>query len=257
MRLVIYLITFLLLSCSDKQDTGVVVYARVGTNTLTNKNIELSQDPKKANHETVPFFIEDWVDQTVFLSAAKESGLEKDAGLIKKRNDYYEQLLVSSFVENEITPKIHVSNEDVRVYYDKNRNQFLRDEDGVFVEQYVVKNKKVARELVSALKKNTTTNDETIYKTTSGHIKKGGFSKKIDMELFSKKKNVVGPLIWGEDILVLKVLNRYKSGSRKGLEEVYDEVYQRIFKTRALTERTTLLDSLKKTMNIYINPRYQ
>ena len=257
MRFVIYFITFLLLSCSDKQDPGAVVYARVGTNTLTNKNIELSQDPKRANDETVPFFVEDWVDQTVFLSAAKESGLEKDAGLIKKRNDYYEQLLISSFVESEITPNVYISNEDVRMYYDKNRNQFLRDEDGVFVEQYVVKSRKDARELVSALKKNTTTNDETIKKTTSGNIKRGFFSKKIDMELFSKKKSVVGPIIWGGDVLVLKVLNRYKKGNQKGLEEVYDEIYQRIFKTRMLMERTALLDSLKKTMNTYINPRYQ
>ena len=86
-RLVIYFITFLLLSCSDKQDPGEVIYARVGTNTLTNKNIELSQDPKMANNETVPFLVGDWVDQTVFLSAAKEGGLDKDMRLIKKRND--------------------------------------------------------------------------------------------------------------------------------------------------------------------------
>ena len=257
MHLVIYLIAFLLLSCSDKQDPAATVYARVGTNTLTNKNIELSQDPKMASNETVPFFIEDWVDQTVFLSAAKEGGLDKDMRLIKKRNDYYEQLLVSSFIENETAPKVHISNEDIRMYYDKNRDHFVYSEDGVFVEQYVVKSKKSAQELVLALKKNTTINNETINKTTSGHIKKGVFSKKTDMELFSKKKNVVGPLVWRGDILVLKVLNRYKNGNWKGLEEAYDEIYQRIFKTRILIERTALLDSLKKTMNIYINPRYQ
>ena len=85
---------------------------------------------------------------------------------------------------------------EIRQPYFKSLKAFLNKEYNIITAEEVidaVKNKKSARELVSALKKNTTTNDETIYKTTSGHIKKGGFSKKIDMELFSKKKNAHEP----------------------------------------------------------------
>ena len=255
MRVFIYFIIFFLLSCSEKQDPGDVVYARVGTNTLTSNS--LSPDPKKSNSETVPLFVENWIDQTVFLSAAKERGLEKDTSLIKKRDSYYEQLLISSFIESEGTSKTQVSSKEVRDYYDKNRDHFVRSQDVVFVEQYITTNKKEAHGVASALRKNTKINNETIKRTTSGHIKKGVFSKKIDNRLFSGAKEIVGPFVLGGDVVVLRVLNRYKKGTQMGLEEVYDEIYQRIFKTKMSQERASLLDSLKKTMNIYINPKYQ
>ena len=255
MRVFIYFIIFFLLSCSEKQDPGDVVYARVGTNTLTSNS--LSPDPKKSNSETVPLFVENWIDQTVFLSAAKERGLEKDTSLIKKRDSYYEQLLISSFIESEGTSKTQVSSKEVRDYYDKNRDHFVRSQDMVFVEQYITTNKKEARGVASALRKNTKINNEIIKRTTSGHIKKGVFSKKIDNRLFSGVKEIVGPFVLGGDVVVLRVLNRYKKGTQMGLEEVYDEIYQRIFKTKMSQERASLLDSLKKTMNIYINPKYQ
>ena len=255
MRAFIYFIIFFLLSCSEKQDPGDVVYARVGTNTLTSNS--LSPDPKKSNGETIPLFVENWVDQIVFLSAAKERGLEKDTLLIKKRDSYYEQILISSFIESEATSKTQVSSKEVRDYYDKNRDHFVRSQDMVFVEQYITTNKKEALGVVSALRKNTKINNEIIKRITSGHIKKGVFSKKIDSRLFSGTKEIVGPFVLGGDVVVLRVLNRYKKGTQRGLEEVYDEVYQRIFKTKMSKERASLLDSLKKTMSIYINPKYQ
>ena len=54
-----------------------------------------------------------------------------------------------------------------------------------------------------------------------------GFSKEVDGDIFNRKKRVVGPIFLGKNICVLKVLNRYKNGNWKGLEEAYDEIYQR------------------------------
>ena len=75
--------------------------------------------------------------------------------------------------------------------------------------------------------------------------------------LFVKRKGVVGSVVLGKDISVLKVLNINKQGSIKGLNDVYDEIYQRIFKIKSIEAQESLLDSLKKTVNISINPRYQ
>ena len=61
----------------------------------------------------------------------------------------------------------------------------------------------------------------------------------------------------GKKISVLKVLNRNNKGSTKGVNEVYDEIYQRVFKIKSLEAKVSLLDSLKKTVNISISPEYQ
>ena len=75
--------------------------------------------------------------------------------------------------------------------------------------------------------------------------------------IFVKKKRIVGPVILGKDISVLKVLGVNKQGSIKGLNDVYDEIYQRVFKIKSLEVQDLLLDSLKNTVNISINPEYQ
>ena len=75
--------------------------------------------------------------------------------------------------------------------------------------------------------------------------------------LFVKGSGVVGPVILGKDISVLRVLDINKQGSIKGLNHVYDEIYQRVFKIKSLEVQESLLDSLKKTVNISINPKYQ
>ena len=75
--------------------------------------------------------------------------------------------------------------------------------------------------------------------------------------LFVKGIGVVGPVVLGKDISVLKVLGINKQGSIKGLNDVYDEIYQRVFKIKSLEVQESLLDSLKKTVNISINPKYQ
>ena len=67
----------------------------------------------------------------------------------------------------------------------------------------------------------------------------------------------MGPVVLGKEVSVLKVLNRNNKGSTRGLNEVYDEIYQRIFKIKSLEVRASLLDSLKKKVNISINPDYQ
>ena len=74
--------------------------------------------------------------------------------------------------------------------------------------------------------------------------------RNIDKEIFLRNKRTVGPVLLGGEICVLRVLNIYKKGSYRGLEEVFDEVYQRIYKAQVSKNRLLLLDSLKKTMNI-------
>ena len=88
-------------------------------------------------------------------------------------------------------------------------------------------------------------------------VQRGTFAKSIDNMLFVKMRKVVGPVVLGKDISVLKVLDINKQGSIKGLNDVYDEIYQRIFKIKSLEVQEFLLDSLKKTVNISINPKYQ
>ena len=234
------------------------VYARVGSVELSKQDL-FPFNNKTPDKETLNSAIKNWIDQTVLLSEAKKEGFENDVALLRKRDSYYKELLIASFVESFISSKVSVSKEDVRIYYKRNRGEFLRGFDEVKIEQYVVNSRKVANRLIASFnsKKGVDLSKFEIESTRSEVIRSGVFPKNINDDIFVKKKNVVGPVFLGKEISVLKVLNRNNKGSTKGINEVYDEIYQRVFKIKSLEAKTSLLDSLKKTVNISISPEYQ
>ena len=260
MRLLIFCLIVFVVSCYKDSNKKIVddVYARVGPIELTQENLVLFNN-KTPDPRTLNSSIKNWIDETVLFSEAMKSGFENDVVLQRKRDSYYRELIIASFVESVIASKVSVSNDDVRLYYKRNKGEFVRALDEVRIEQYIVKSKKVANRLTASFnsKKNIDLSKFDIELVKTETVQRGTFAKDIDNMLFVKRRRVVGPIVLGKDISVLKVLGINKQGSIKGLNDVYDEIYQRVFKIKALRVRESLLDSLKKTVNISINPKYQ
>ena len=260
MRLLIFCLIVFVVSCYKDSNKKIVddVYARVGTVELTQESLVLFNN-KTTDSKTLNSSIKNWIDETVLFSEAMKSGFENDVVLQRKRDSYYRELIIASFVESVIASKVSVSNDDVRLYYKRNKGEFVRALDEVRIEQYIVKSKKVANRLTASFnsKKNIDLSKFDIELVKTETVQRGTFAKDIDNMLFVKRRRVVGPIVLGKDISVLKVLGINKQGSIKGLNDVYDEIYQRVFKIKALRVRESLLDSLKKTVNISINPKYQ
>ena len=249
-----------MVSCNKNSNKEVDdgVYARVGSVELTQKDLVLFYK-KTSDSRTLNNSIKNWIDETLLFSEAMKNGFKNDVVLQRKRDSYYRELIITSFVESVIASKVSVSNDDVRLYYKRNKGEFARVLDEVRIEQYIVKSKKVADRLVASFnsKKNIDLSKFDIELVKTETVQRGTFAKNIDDMLFVRRKGVVGPVVLGKDISVLKVLNINKQGSIKGLNDVYDEIYQRVFKIKSIEAQESLLDSLKKTVNISINPRYQ
>ena len=242
---------------SNKEvDDGV--YARVGPVELTQEDL-VFLDNKTPDLRTLNSEIKIWIDETLLFSEAMKNGFKNDVVLQRKRDSYYRELIITSFVESVIASKVSVSNDDVRLYYKRNKGEFTRVLDEVRIEQYIVKSKNFADRLVVSFnsKKNIDLSKFDIELVKTKTVQRGSFAKNIDDMIFVKRKGVVGPVVLGKDISVLKVLNINKQGSIKGLNDVYDEIYQRVFKIKSIEVQESLLDSLKKTVNISINPKYQ
>tara|TARA_Y100000816_G_scaffold144333_1_gene102362 strand:+ start:551 stop:1336 length:786 start_codon:yes stop_codon:yes gene_type:complete len=260
MRLLIFCLIVLIVSCYKDSNKKIVddVYARVGSIELTEEDLVFSNN-KTSDLRTLNSKIKNWIDETVLFSEAMKSGFENDVALQSKRDSYYRELIIASFIESVIASKVSVSNDDVRIYYKRNKADFTRIIDEVRLEQYIVKNRNFANRLIASFnsKKNIDLSkfDIELFKTEI--VQRGTFAKSIDDMIFIKGKRVVGPVVLGKDISVLKVLGINKQGSIKGLNDVYDEIYQRVFKIKSLEVQESLLDSLKRTVDISINPKYQ
>ena len=66
--------------------------------------------------------------------------------------------------------------------------------------------------------------------------------------------DVVGPRLINGSYHVFDILKKHNKKSIRGLEVVYDEIHQRIFKTKKTRFLDSVLDSLFLNNDIYISP---
>ena len=93
----LYLFIFMCFSCSSGEyDRGVVV-ARVNEKKLTKEQLAALVGSTANDSRAFLFATNRWVEKTLLYNAAIKSGLNKDAEILRKRDLFYEDLLVSSF----------------------------------------------------------------------------------------------------------------------------------------------------------------
>ena len=88
-------------------------------------------------------------------------------------------------------------------------------------------------------------------------VKKGRTPGQFSSYIFGNTKDVIGPITSKKGYHFFKILNRYEKNSVKGLEIVYDEIFQRLYKKKEKKLLLFVLDSIKNTEEVYINPKYQ
>ncbi len=66
--------------------------------------------------------------------------------------------------------------------------------------------------------------------------------------------DIVGPKIINDSYHVFDILKKYNKKSIRGLEVVYDEIHQRLFKTKEVQFLNSIIDRLFLNNDIYISP---
>ena len=91
------------------------------------------------------------------------------------------------------------------------------------------------------------------YTVETKTVKKGHMTKNLDLAVFSgKKNNLLGPIVSDDDYYVIEILRFNRVGTIKGLEEVYDEIYQRLLKEKEGVLFQAVLDSLYTASTVFI-----
>ena len=253
----VFLILFLF-SCETKKKDDSDVLARVSGKTLTINKAQKLNPGKPLNKEAIPKIVSNWITNTVLLKKGIEMNIHKDSMLLKKRDLFFNKLVVSSFLDQSHHRKISVSNKEVLDYYNKNKESFSRETDEVFLEHYFTEKSIFSKKLKSffILNKKTDINISD-FLLESKTVKKGRTSDQFNSVVFNSESEIIGPIRSKKGYHFFKILSRHKKGSNKGLEMVYDEIFQRLYKKKERNHSLFLLDSIKNTETIYINPKYQ
>ena len=250
---------FLFFSCSKTDETPL---ARVGSSVLYEKDLVNNHGNKIKTKDKAYDFIENWTTEKVLLKRAIDEGYLKDLRLKKERDYFYNNLIISTFIDNSLSANISISKEEILAYYTSSKGLFIRKEEEVFVHHFFLNEleqaRSIKRELLKKTNKRRTEEINQIFNVESKVIKKGYSINEIDTELFKNKKvGVVGPIRSKLGFHIFDIIKRYEKGTKVGLELAHDEIYQRLLKKKKSEYKTKLIDSLKSETNIFINSKYR
>ena len=255
----IFVVFFIFVSCSTEERNIGEVFARVGEKTLTKKEVVEMKKVGLVSEGSVSNLVNNWVEKTLLYEAAKNASLDKDEVLIKKREAFYKNLLISSFLDIKAKKEISVSKKEISNYYNKNKKSFTRNSDEILLKHFVLPTSKEAKKIKKLLKSNKKGKELEVlvkkYKPETKTVKKGLMGDNLIGFVFKYSTgDVVGPKLINGSYHVFDILKKHNKKSIRGLEIVYDEIHQRIFKTKELQFLDSVLDSLFLNNDIYISP---
>ena len=246
-----------LLSCSLEKDDETEILARVNDHVLTINKLENLLPPGSRTDNQIKKFVYSWVENVLLYEAAIKSGLKEDAGLLAARDLFYRKLLGSTFIRARTQGNTTVTDNSVRKYYQKNKPSFSRSVEGAVIRSIAAPSMEEAQNIKKTLSNPRTTKKKAElfkkYTVETKTVKKGHMTKNLDAAVFSgKKNNLLGPIVSNNYYYVIEILRFNRVGTIKGLEEVYDEIYQRLLKENEGVLFQAVLDSLYTASTVFI-----
>jgi parvulin-like peptidyl-prolyl isomerase len=254
----IYTVFILLVSCGTKQPADDQIVAQVGNSYLTKTNLNKIILDHGNNPTLKNALINQWVESELLYQAALRKGMDHDAKLNDILHEYYRQLLGNAFLESTRFPTITISNDSIRSFYLKNKANFIRPKDSAKIYHFIVETREQAEEIKNKLRRPSRSFDrKELYVDHNADLStvyKNSLLKDLNNAIFNSRGSnaVVGPVRTKFGYHVIEIVSRAKKGSQIDLDEVYDEIRQRLL-NEYYSERTFfIIDSLKTTFPVKI-----
>jgi peptidyl-prolyl cis-trans isomerase C len=251
----------------SKEQKGAVL-AKVGNAVITETDLErdlkslpdyaqqIFQDEKGREK-----FLDELVKKEMLYQEAMKKGIDKTPEFAKKVEEFKKLTLVSELLEKEIMAKSKVSDQEIKDYYDKHKDDFATTTQ-IKASHILVKTEEEAGKIEARLKKGE--KFEVIAKKESidkGSGKNGGdlgfFSKGQMVPEFEKaaaglkKGEVSSPVKTNFGYHIIKVTDK-KAGPVIEFERIKDLISQRLSGERQKEAFDKYLADLKKTYPVEI-----
>ena len=252
---VVFLTLFLVWECRRKEQDSEVV-ARVGNNQLTQESLQQGMIREGLSTERENEFVERWVDRELLYQEAngleldKSEEVQSDLEMIKK------EYLINKLIERTFGVEISITDEEVTAYYEQNKDLFLINEDEVRILHFITNDKSDADLALQEIQAGKFFEEVAESRSNGlfrdrggdmGYIHHDDVIPEIARRAFRYQIGYVSPVFrspYGYHII--KIVDKQKKGEYRGIEEVREEILQRI---RIEKERTTYYDLLFRLRN--------
>jgi peptidyl-prolyl cis-trans isomerase C len=249
------LLTGLQFSCRTK-DRNTQIAAKAGDAVLTReellKRMNLEGLPRTRENET----IENWINEELLVQEARRQGIEKTDELKWEMEKVEKQYLINQLIEKTFAEKIRITESNISDFYEKNRKIFEAEEDQVHLFQIMTKSQADAEMTLQEIKAGKSFEQAARDRSIDYFRDKGGdmgFVGRNDMipELsriaFGLAEGSLSSIIKSnQGFHILKIVKKHVKGETRDLQEVRDEISQRL---RVDRERAIYYDLLYQLKN--------
>jgi len=253
------LVIFFVLGCIQRGHTEGPVIAKVNDAVITKDDFLRNMDrlpewakERFATREGKRRFLEELIKRELLYQEAKRAGLDRDKEFTEKLEEFKKMTLLSMLIRKEIEEKAIVSDEEVKKYYDDNKEEFRTDL--VRASHILVDTEEDAREILKRINNGEDFADlARSFSKDSGSASKGGdlgfFGRgkmipEFEEVAFSLKPGEVSkPLKSRFGYHIIKVTER-----KKGVQLAFDEVRDKIRERLTSERQSELFESLIKRL---------
>jgi len=204
--------------------------------------------------------LDSMIVRELVLEQAEKDGLDKSKEVVAKLEDLKKRVIVEAFVRKKIDQDVKISDDDMKKFYDQNKDKFNSGEQ-IRASHILVKDEKTAQDILAQLKKGASFEDLARKYSADASAAKGGdlgwFAKgamvpDFEKVAFSLKEGQLSDVVktpYGYHII--KVTGKRPAGTRS-FEEVKDQIRTAMLPARQQEILQQLKDSLKKNAKISI-----
>jgi peptidyl-prolyl cis-trans isomerase C len=241
--------------CGTKIEQSDII-AKVGNAVLTKQELQSLMVNQGYSVEEERTFVDRWIHRELLYQEALRQHIQQSDDLQKELVRIEKELMINKLLERTYKEKIHLSEEEIRSYYDQNVTDFRVIKDDVRIQHILLKTRSDAN---LALQEITAGNSfESVAKSRSidefaeqggemGYVCREDVIPEIQRQAFRLSDNQVSPIIQSEfGYHIIKVLDHRSAGDLRPLAEVRPEIMQRL---RVIKEGQVYYDLLYQLQN--------
>jgi len=242
---------------------GDEVVARVDNSVLTNEELNRRIIWKGLREEQKRKYVENWINRELLYKEALQQDLEKTPDLKLELEQVKKEFLINRLVDKIFAEKIKITDQEIESYYNKNQNLFRIPEDERWVLHLITDNRTKARDAMQEINAGKDFKEvagqytDGIFKNKNGdlgYIKRQDIIDEVSRVAFNLDKDEVSVIIRSDyGYHIIKVIDIREEGDVKELNQVRNEIIQRLRISKEKALYYDLLAELQNKYEVYIN----